>query len=227
MHAWRPRGLDLAAGADLKGQDVGAPEAVLLDDFASGWKQSALGRVLGEGYWYLANDNADGGNSTVQAEVMGGPESYDGASVKADFTLGDRLNDPWAILGCNLGTSLKGKTYDFSGLTSITLMAKGKGTVNVRFLSKTVSRDFADSVHYFFPLKLPAAWTRMVIPVDSLRMPPEANAAARAITWALAAKEMQTLDFTVERPEMNHGDSLTFWADDIRMEGISLDSLAR
>lgn len=227
VHAWQARDLDAGPSADLRDQDVGEAQAVLLDDFTVGWKQSALGRVLGEGLWYLATDSADGGNSAVQAATVAGAEAWSGPSLRAAYRLGTRLNHPWAILGCNLGTALRGKTYDFSGLTSVTLMAKGSGTVNLRFLSLAVSRQYADSIHYYFPLKLPAAWTRVVIPVDSLRMAPEAPAAARAITWPMAAKEMQTLDFTVEKPEMAPGDSVLFWADDIRLEGLSLDSLAR
>ena len=227
VHAWQARMLDLAAGAVLGGQDVAAEQAVLLDDFTAGWKQSSLGRLLGEGFWYLASDSADGGTSAVSARILSGPESYDGSSVRADYALGQNLINPWAIMGCNIGTSDKGAVYDFSGLTAISLMAKGSGTVNVKLLSKVVARGFKDSVQYFYPLRLPSSWTRIVIPVDSLRMPAFAPAEARAITWAQAAREIQTLDFTVEMPDTDHGDSVTFWADDIRLEGLSLDSLAR
>ncbi len=226
FHAYTARILDVAAGADLKGQDVAADAvSVLLDDFSLGWKQSALGRVLGDGMWYTATDIGEAGNSGVKVDFVTDTLSWDGSSVRAEYVVGSRLINPWSIMGCNIGQSIKGQVYDFSGLTAVSLMAKGTGVVNVKLLSRVVQRDFQDSVHYYFPLKLSPTWTRVTIPVDSLRMPDYAPAAARAISWAQAAKEMQTLDFTVERPQSNHGDTVVFWADDIRLEGLSLESL--
>jgi hypothetical protein len=219
--------IDVAAGQAIAGQDVGvAAEGILVDDFASGWKQTALGRILGDGLWYSATDIGEAGNSSIQVDYITDSLSFDGSSVRARYVLGSRLRNPWAIMGFNIGTSLKGAVYDFSRLTAISFMAKGSGWVNVKFLSKAISRDFADSVHYYYPLRLPPQWTRVTIPVDSLIRPAYTPAAARAITWAQAAKEMVTIDFTVELPESDHGDTTVFWLDDIHLEGLSLEDLA-
>lgn len=98
---------------------------------------------------------------------------------------------------------------------------------NVKFLSKAVSRDFTDSVHSYYPLKVSPEWTRVTISVDSLIRPAYTPAAAKAITWLQAAKEMATIDFTVELPESAHGDTILFWVDQIHFEGISLENISR
>jgi hypothetical protein len=219
--------IDVAAGADIV-KDVGvAADRILVDDFASGWKQTALGRILGDGLWYTATDIGDAGNSSIKVEYATDSLSFDGSSVRAEYVLGSRLRNPWAIMGFDIGTSLKGTVYDFTRLTAISFMAKGSGWVNVKFLSKAVSRDFADSVHYYYPLKLPAEWTRITIPIDSLRRPAYTPAAALAITWAQAAKEMKTIDFTVELPNSDHGDTTVFWVDQIQLEGLRLEDISR
>ncbi|MDB5105930.1 MAG: hypothetical protein JWP91_3619 [Fibrobacteres bacterium] len=227
LHPFLTQSIDVAAGVRVTGQDVGVPaDRILVDDFALGWKQTALGRILGDGLWYTATDIGDAGNSSIKVDFITDSLSYDGSSVRAQYVLGSRLRNPWAIMGFNIGTSLKGAVYDFSDLKAITFMAKGSGWVNVKFLSKAVSRDFADSVHYYYPLHLPAEWTRITIPVDSLIRPAYTPAAALAITWQQAAKEMATIDFTVELPKSDHGDTTVFWVDQIHLEGISLERIA-
>ncbi len=219
--------IDVSAGAHIVNQDVGvAANRILVDDFALGWKQTALGRILGDGLWYTATDIGEAGNSSIKVDYVTDSLSFDGSSVRAEYVLGSKLRDPWAIMGFNIGTSLKGDVYDFTNLTAISFMAKGSGWVNVIFLSKAISRDFADSVHYYYPLKLPATWTRITIPVDSLVQPANTPAGAKAITWAQAAKEMVTIDFTVEVPESNHKDTTVFWVDQIQFEGLSLQDIA-
>jgi hypothetical protein len=227
VHPFLTQSIDVAPGMHITGQDVGvAVDRILVDDFALGWKQTALGRILGDGLWYTATDIGDAGNSSIKVDYVTDSLAYDGTSVRAQYVLGSRLRNPWAIMGFNIGTSLKGNVYDFTGLTAISFMAKGSGWVNVKFLSKAVSRDFADSVHYYYPLHLPAEWTRITIPVDSLVRPAYTPDAARAITWAQAAKEMATIDFTVELPQSDHGDTTVFWVDQIHLEGLPLEAIA-
>lgn len=219
--------VEIAPGADLNGLDlVAASDRILVDDFALGWRQTALGRILGDGFWYTATDIGDKGNSSIRVDFVTDSASFDGSSVRAEYAVGTRLSTPWAIMGFNVGTSYNGDTYDFSDLTGISFLAKGSGIINVKFLSKAVSRLYQDSVHYYYPLRLPAEWTRITIPVDSLRMPANASAEVRTITWAQAAREMQTVDFTAEVPDSDPGDTVIFWADSIYLEGLSLDRLA-
>ena len=221
------RSFDLAPGASLVDQDLGVSASrILVDDFESGWKQTALGRILGQGLWYTLTDSVEKGNSSVKADVVSGSEAYSGSSVRTEYVLGSKLHVAWAIMGFQIGTALSGNAYDFSNLTAISFWAKGKGNIDVRCMSRAITSKYADSAQYFYTVRLQPGWTHVTIPVDSLRLPSFASPELQAITWAQAAKEMQALDFTVEAPQMHAGDTAVFWLDEVYFQGLSLKDLA-
>jgi hypothetical protein len=202
-------------------------ERVLVDDFTLGFGQTDLGRALGDGLWYTANDKVDKGNSTITAAAVSDSQAYSGSSLRVEYVLGNKATDPWTVAGFDIGTSLQGAVYDFSSVKEISFWAKGKGSVNVTLLSKTIRTLYADSAQFYYPLQLPSTWTHITIPVDSLRLPDNAPPALATYTWQQVAGEMQTIDFTVESPYSQAGDTVELWLDDIYLEGITLDSLAQ
>lgn len=219
--------IGIAAGVQQTGQDVGVLSSrIPVDDFEQGWKQTALGRILGEGLWYTATDIEEKGNSSVKVDLFNDSQAHAGSSVRAEFILGNRLSNPWSVMGFGIGASGTGDAHDFSGLTAISFWAKGQGTVDIRFMSRILTRETKDTAQYFHPVKLPSAWTWITVPVDSLRLPAAAQEDLHAFPWKTVAKEIMAVDFTVEPPSGKAGDTTVLWLDDIHFEGVSLKDIA-
>ena len=220
--------IELSAGQQAAGLALRVyPDRVLVDDFSTGFGRTALGRVLGDGAWYTTSDSIAGGGSNVTVSVTLDSSGRSGRCIRAIYALDSSVADPWAVCGFDVGTSLSGSAYDFSGLTAVSFVAKGRGTVQVTLLSRIIRQLYRDSAQYCFSVNVPAAWTQITIPVDSLRLPSNAPDALRNITWQQAAREIQTMDFTVESPYTPGGDTVEFWLDDVAFEGISLEDLKR
>jgi hypothetical protein len=228
MHQTLACSFEMTAGEQFVKNDILAfADKILIDDFTAGWGQTALGRIIGAGKWYTATDVEYGGKSSVSVSVVSDTQAYSGKSIRGEYLLNSSVVDPWSIIGFNIGTSLKGTTYDFSSLKAISFRAKGKGNVNVTFLSKTISRIYQDSAQFCYNLQIPPDWTLISIPVDSLRLPDNAPAALKSYTWQQVAPEIQTVDFTVEWPYSSPGDTVILWLDELFLEGISLDNFVK
>jgi hypothetical protein len=72
-------------------------------------------------------------------------------------------------------------------------------------------------------VSLPAAWTRIVIPVDSLRVFANAPAELKTWPWSRAAKDVTTIDFKASRPSSAPGDTVLLWLDEVELEGVPLE----
>lgn len=215
------------AGASITGQAIVAPvNRVLVDDFSIGGFVTNLGRLIGGGWWYDVNDSITGSNSSISLSVLSGAEAYAGQSLRAVYVLDPLSADPWAIMGFFLGKD--STNYDLSSLTSLSFMAKGSGTVEVRFYSRMMdSINGNTSEQFFYVLPLPAAWTPVTIPKDSLRLPAGSAAYRQGYTWAQVAPTIQIIYFTAYTPQNNPGDTITFWLDDVSLDGMKLETFVK
>ncbi len=220
--------LNIAAGNKNDSVNLHASISnIPIDDFEQGWKQTTFGRIIGNGLWYSVTDIKENGNSSIRIENISDSEAYSGSSLRAEYILGNKIASPWSIMGFNIGNALQGDVYDFTDVRALSFWAKGKGIINVKFLSKTISRLFQDSTQFYYPLSLPTQWTHFTIPVDSLRLPKNALPELKNYTWKQVASEMQTLDFTAEKPESKAGDTVVLWLDNIYFEGLSLKNFIK
>jgi len=215
-------------GTSRTGLDFSASETeILVDDFSIGQQQTNLGRLIGGGWWFTANDSPDGGNSSNSFTLVSGPGTYDGQSMLAEFALGATSGGPWAILGFFVGDGDKTITYDFSGVKSLSFWARGRGKVDVRFYTRLLDTLRGNQQTQFsYVIPVPAVWTHVTIPVDSLRIPPDCVAYRQGYTWKQVAGSMQAIDFIAEYPDNNPGDTVVLWLDNISLEGIDLATLA-
>lgn len=220
------RTVEVISGDTALNQDfqVGV-DRILVDDFEQGWKQTALGRLIGGGFWFTNSDVISGGNSSSEVTVVSDTAAYIGSSVHVQHNLGRTLTYPFATLAFPLGP--RGKPYDLTGLQAISFWAKGEGSIMVRFSSNAVFRLYADSVHFAYTYALTPEWSLVTVPVDSLRVPDNAPAALKAWSWTRAAKEVTTIDFKASRPSSLPGDTVRFYLDEVYLEGMPLEAFLK
>lgn len=200
--------------------------SILIDDFEFGWNQSVLGRLMGNGWWYKHNDKEQGGMSSIYVSIFDGAIAYRGKSIRATYILDKDIQQPWAMIGIQFGDYTKKEVYDMSTLKSISFWAKGKGSVNVKFLSQTITDTYSDWYQYYTNVALSENWQYIQVETDSLKLPDRASDEIKKITWNEAAKDLHTIDFTVEYPESNPGDTVELWLDDLMLHGINLSTFS-
>lgn len=220
------RSVEVISGDTALNQDFQVEvDRILIDDFERGWTQTALGRLIGGGFWFTNSDVRSGGNSSSVVTMVSDTAAYIGSSVHVQHNLGKSLSYPFATLAFPLGP--RGKSYDLEDLKAISFWAKGEGSIMVRFSSNAVFRLYADSVHFSHTQVLSPDWTLVTIPVDSLRVPDFAPAALKAWSWTQAAKEVTTIDFKASRPSTLPGDTVQLYLDEVHLEGIPLEAFTR
>lgn len=219
--------VQVSSGATVTGQTLPAPvNRVLVDDFSVGQFQTNIGMTIGDGWWYTVNDSVANGHSTISLSFVTGAEAYAGQSMRAVYTLDPQSAGPWALMGFFLGKD--SLNYDLSNLTALSFIAKGTGTVEVRFYSKMVDSVNGNTWQQFScVLPLPAAWTPVTIPVDSLRLPANSPAFQQGYTWAQVAPTIQIIYFIAYTPQNNPGDTVTFYLDNVSLDGMKLESFVK
>jgi hypothetical protein len=219
--------IQMSPGAVVAGQTLPAPvNRVLVDDFSIGQYQTNIGRTIGDGWWYTVNDSVANGHSTISLSFVAGAEAYAGQSMRAVYTLDPQSAGPWALMGFFLGRD--SENYDLSNLTALSFMAKGTGTVEVRFYSKMVDSVNGNTWQQFsYVLPLPAAWTPVTIPADSLQLPANSPAFQQGYTWAQVAPTIQIIYFIAYTPQNNPGDTITMYLDNVSLDGIKLETFVK
>jgi hypothetical protein len=214
------------AGSTTSGLAVVAPvNRVLVDDFSIGREQTDLGRLIGAGWWYAVDDKREGGNSTVSYGVFSGAEAFSGQSMRITYSMGTATNYPWLIAGFFIGRSQSLNSYDYSKLKSVSFKAKGVGNVEVRFYTKILDTLAGNEQYqYSYILAVPAAWTQITIPVDSLGIPRSSMAFQKGYTWSKVSNSLYVIAFVTKYPDNNLGDSVTLCLDDIFLDGMDLEA---
>jgi hypothetical protein len=220
--------LTAVSGTSRTGVDISVPvNRIIVDDFSIGRERTNLGRLIGGGGWFTADDSPEGGNSSISFNLVSGPGAYDGQSMLARFALGTTPGGPLVILGFFIGDGHSTTTYDFSGVKSLSFWARGKGNVEVRFYTRILDTLRGNEQYQFScVIPMPAFWTHVTIPVDSLRIPSTCAAYREGYTWKQVAGSMQAIDFLAKYPDNNPGDSVVLYLDDISLEGIGLATFA-
>lgn len=143
-------------------------KSVLIDDFEDRDNRTALGALVGGGWWEAYSDSFNRGTSRLISPVNGALQNFAPAIVAdaaprnnclhVQYALGaqgplDPHPYPYVYVGFPVGTGL----YDFSGLDTLSFFAKGNGSVMVELIQQVqgvMIRAVAQTA-------LTAAWTHV------------------------------------------------------------------
>lgn len=171
-------------------------ESLLLEDFEDGDTRHRYAEFSGEGWWFLSYDT----NSVTINPVLG---SFP-VPLQTDSERGTVLHfqasfdpaSPYSWLDCGVQIGRNYQPYSLVSVDSLVFWAKGSGQA-------IVTLHFADTVgtpkepEYF--LTLPAVWTRIAIPMDSITVAGTTSASAlrtgiTSLSWVFIANAELWLD---------------------------------
>jgi len=132
---------------------------------------------------------------------------------------------PFGGVGFNIGDNKA--VYDFSQLKKLTFWAKGRGSVWASIKTRMLDTLAGNWNHFGVKLSFPAVWTKIEIPVDSLRLIPGSPADLAGMRWPAASSSAQIIEFGVLDKFTAIGETVEFWLDDIELEGVTLDELVK
>jgi hypothetical protein len=178
---------------------------ILLDDFEDGDSRHRWGPLVGLGWWYAAFSTSvvptPAGIKSTPADAVDStsPERRNVLHARFDFSAGE--TSPWAEVGVEIRS--KDRYADLRGLSALSFLAKGTGTVTVYVNGSTHARIAAKRV-------LSAEWTEIRIPVDSFVFGsapvPDSTAMVLSSAGGLSWHTTSSADI---------------WLDDIRLIGVT------
>jgi hypothetical protein len=215
---------------------------VLIEDFNDAYTgQTTLGQSLGtaahSGYWYGFNDVKDKGTSTItpnvisvdsqfaQAVVAGGPDGSKCLHVTMNLALTTALAYPYAAIGYDISTTTH-PWINLTAMTGFTFMAKGAGTVRVKFLTNKVTNGYPAGSNWGdmgAEFTLTAAWTKYTIAVANIQPQPSSPQATAGLTWAACRDSVNKMHFQTA-PSMLGGATLDLYLDSLVMQGVTLQT---
>jgi hypothetical protein len=204
---------DFTSGNSLATGALSADTALIpVEDFTFGWGRTNLGRVLGDGYWFTYCDTAApyNGGSSIVTEIVSGADAWSGNSLHATLLLGPGFDLPFVGFGFHLGDPET--LYNCTKLSKIAFMSKGKGSIRVA-LKNGLSQDAG------MVFALPPVWTRVEIPLDSLKSTDAASALDRT--------KVDRVEFSLLGQFGTIGDTVSFYIDNIEFEGMNLQEIVQ
>lgn len=195
-------------------------DGILLEDFETVGNRSTLGSQIGSGWWYALDDSAQGGTSEILpagtvhdvAPAFGTDSAWSGRGLSVSFTMDTTRPVHYAQLGLELAP--KALWMDLSSLDSLSFMARGSGTLQLRMETSTgydLARDFGGD--YVVTVTLPAAWSRIVVKSSDFK-----PLAGQTLAASQALRQVRRVLFHSESP-------MTLRMDDLRLHGPTLSEL--
>jgi hypothetical protein len=195
-----------------------------VEDFSQGWMQTMLGRVIGGGWWYTFLDTGEfQGNSYISVinQSVGG---YQGKSLQTKICLGNAISYPFGGTGFQVGDP-RSEGYNVTAMKKFSFWAKGRGKVNVSLQTRMLEKIPGNSDQFSILITIPANWTRIEIPVESLKLSPGSPADLAGVLWKDAAASLLRVQFSVTHHVTTIGDTVEYWLDDIAFEGVGIGAL--
>lgn len=201
----------------------------LLDDFNDEVAEHLLHPFIGTGDWYVRK--ADGMTVTPASVVTNVADAFTEKNVWKNRSLviemtssGGNGSGDLFIIGLEIGKGYTGTGancwFDLSGMSALSFMARGSGTVRVLFLSRFIKENYTGADHFEKSIELTDEWLEYRITPAELASPEESDAEADGIKWSQAADNIAEITFISSQ-------SLSIGLDDISIEGISfLDLIA-
>lgn len=207
--------------------EVSEGKMVVLDDFEGTTAQSALGRIIGEGWWFANDDAGAGGHSsllpgTIQSDFASAytaSGAYAGRSLSVQMSMNGSDPVHFAQVGIVLADTGAGRWMDLSRMDSLVFRCKGSGVVRVSFATSTSLQPTLDPAGLWgVDLVLASEWTRVVIRRGDIASPVGSRPALRGIGWSDDSRRCRNLLFSATS-------SATFQLDDIQIHGLGLADL--
>jgi hypothetical protein len=214
----------LSAGAAIAAGGISASLSnLLVDDFSGGGWQTNLGRLIGGGYWYTVTDSAGGGSSSIAMSDDSSSAAYSGASRHVSYVIGATSAHPYGIMGFYIGVKDSAYVPATASLGALSFMMRGKGIITVSFVNiLTDAAEKKRSVSFDYTVTVPSSWSRMEIPVDSLRVTSDNQSALLGKSWGQFNHSIQIITFMASGLQTATGDTVDVWLDDIALKGVSL-----
>lgn len=196
-----------------------------VEDFSLGWVRTNLGRLISGGYWYHMIDTGGvfQGTSSISMSVQS-TGAFKGSSLQTKVCLGNGYIYPFGGVGFNVGNPYS-EGYNFSQMKKLSFMARGHGIIHVTIKTKLLEKIKDNWDHFGIQISLPANWTKIEIPVDSLKLIPGSPAALAGVKWQQASLSAKLIEFAVMHQFTAVGDTVEYWLDDIAFEGMSIGFL--
>ncbi|MBN1761221.1 MAG: hypothetical protein JW863_23050 [Chitinispirillaceae bacterium] len=195
--------------------------ATVLDDFENRDGFNSLTPLLGGGSWFAYTDTADGGNSTILptedpglvAAIDSTSDAYRGSSLHCTFNIDLSFSAPYALIGVDISGSkdadVKRSWFDLTGMTALSFMAKGTGTVIVQFTCKPIGTS-TDFLVFELPVTLSPAWSRQTITPAEIPLD-----RASTVTWQSGCVAVSNINFVATN-------TTELWLDDLTLEGMNV-----
>jgi len=181
--------------------------SILFEDFEDHDGQMRYGPVVSGGWWYAAG--AAGVTILPEGVTRSFPTVLVTDSVHGGLALhlqatNDSATVPWFETGVGIGGA---PTSDLSKLSAISFLARGTGRTCLRLTSSALTGNQYLSNCF----DLPAKWTEIVIPLDSLKT---SGTGADTSTRKAALRSVNGMTWAMTLP-------VDFWLDEIRFYGLA------
>ena len=163
------------------------------------------------------------GSSWIEAD-----STDDGQGGKAAFFrafLDRTIDPPWAGAGVYLN-STEGEGVDLSMMESISVRARGRGTITLRLETVAYDNTGTGFSQFSTVINLTDSWQVYTIPVSSLYLILPLDPSEQFIPWESASKEVNKIEFEFAAVN-NTADSVELYLDDIYLNGVTADSFLR
>lgn len=231
--------ISLAAGVTSSDDSLN-PEykRLLIDHFENGFGPTALGGIAPEFWWYTVSDSgmyywkrstntwkwlAYSGHSYTA--ILPVPGQNGGTALRFVALLDSTVSAPIATAGIFF-KDLNENGLDLSGMAGFSLLARGKGTIRIRFESAGLDTNSRYLSAFSYPLRLTGQWMRYAIPVDSLRILDPVYF-PNLYPWSKESKNVLRMEFEFSKYENPLEDTLHFECDDLFLEGVGVEVLQR
>ena len=212
--------------ADTNAVQTDSQAGFLLDNFDAGRTRPLIAALGAGGPWYLYSELAGThfGPAGVDSNItlaISAANAYQGRSLNVTIALDTNPVTPYGTLACKLGPDSGLGRVNLSSLDSISIWVKGSGQVRLFFASTYIHTNYPSSqagADLGYTFTLPATWTRIVIPIDSLKPPPNTQPALDGVTWSMVAS---SIDLFGIGSWAKAGSVIQLQMDDIRLYGIS------
>jgi hypothetical protein len=231
----------ITLGTSASGADTALNPAfnrLLIDNFESGFGPTSLGGIAPELWWYTVSDSGMlywkrssntwrwipyAGHSYTAINPIAG--EHGGTALQFTVVLDSTVSSPIATSGIFL-KDLNKNGLDLSAMKGFSMRSRGKGTVRVRFESKTLDSISKLMSAYTYPLALTDTWQQYTIPVDSLRILDQVFFPS-LYPWSMESRNVLRIEFEFSKNENACGDTLRVELDDIFLEGVGVEVVKR
>jgi hypothetical protein len=205
-------------------ENVSEP-VVLVDDFNEPRNFSFIQSINGGGYWWVADDQDQGGFSAVEPAAVYSDMSqgvvadgaYEGSSLYLQFDVDESFLNNYVLVGFDLGLPINesesldrlgvGVFKDISELRQISFQAKSDAdSLQMALSAGCLNADSSKVVYFEIPFFTATEWTEVALDADDF-MPVEGTGAG-TLSWSEVRHACKSLAFRARSDGGVHLDNI-------------------